>query len=237
MRVLFMLSAIGAGLALLTANVVAQGTSGQRPKGLTLRGKVESVQVKDIDQSSALIDIKLTMEFVNVGVKPIILLQREPVFPGGALASKPEDFEKGNVLVADAGWPSNDTSPEWSTLRSKLDKAGPPEDVTRFLMPGESESVATSVRLVVPTDPSKYTSSKKKETLATIQELSPVWLRVVCEVWPWNVEPLDADRSKLKFGHKLQERWKDTGVLWLDEIYSEPIMIDMKVASVRPKVQ
>ena len=84
----------------------------------------------------------------------------------------------------------------------------------------------------MPTDPSKYTSSRKKESLATIQQLSPVWLRVVCELWPWNVEPLKADRNQLKFGHKLQERWKDTGLLWLDQIYSEPIMLD--VATIGP---
>jgi hypothetical protein len=167
------------------------------------------------------------MELVNVGTRPVILLQSEPFFPGGALARKPEDFEQGNVLVVDAGWPSNDISPEWATLRSNLDKSNPPADQTRLLMPGESRPMETSVRLVVPTDPSKYTSSRKKESLATIQQLSPVWLRVVCEVWPWNVEPLNADRSQLKFGHKLQKRWKDVGLLWLEEIYSEPIMMDV----------
>ena len=172
------------------------------------------------------------MEFVNVGLRPIILLQREPLFPGGALARKPEDFEVGKVLAADAGWPSNEVSNEWATLRSHLDKPSPPADDTRLLMPGQSWPLETSVQLVVPTDPKKYISSRKKETLATIQQLSPVWLRVVCEVWPWNVEPLNAHRNQLKFGHKLQKRWKDVGLLWLDVIYSEPIMIDMKAASV-----
>ncbi len=231
MTVLIMLSAISTGLALLTGGVVAQGTSGQSSKGLTLRGKIESVQVKEINHSSALIDIKLKMELVNIGVKPIILLQREPLFPGGALARKPEDFERGNLLAADAGWPSNDISAEWATLRSKLDKPSPPAEETRLLMAGESWPLETSVRLVVPTDPSKYTSARKKESLAIIQQLSPVWLRVVCEVWPWNVEPLTADRNQLKFGHKLQEQWKDVGFLWLDEIYSDPIMMDVKTAS------
>lgn len=233
MKIAVMLSAISAGFALLAANASAQSASGQTSKGLTLRGRVESVGVKQIDQSSALIDIKLKMELVNVGVRPIILLEREPLFPGGALARKPEDFEGGNLLAADAGWPSNDISPEWATLRSNLDKPSPPADETRLLMPGESRLVETSVRLVVPTDPSKYMSSRKKESLATIQQLSPVWLRVVCELWPWNVEPLNADRNQLKFGHKLQERWKDIGLLWLEEIYSEPIMLDVRTAIVR----
>jgi hypothetical protein len=227
MKILQMLSAISVAFVLLAPNLMAQSRSGQEPKPIALRGRVESVQVTEIDRSSALIEIKLKMELVNVGTRPVILLQSEPFFPGGALARKPEDFEQGNVLVVDAGWPSNDISPEWATLRSNLDKSNPPADQTRLLMPGESRPMETSVRLVVPTDPSKYTSSRKKESLATIQQLSPVWLRVVCEVWPWNVEPLNADRSQLKFGHKLQKRWKDVGLLWLEEIYSEPIMMDV----------
>jgi hypothetical protein len=225
-----MLGAISAGFLLLTTSVIAQSGSNQGSKLLTLRGRVESVEVKEIDQSSVLIEIKLRMELVNTGGKSIILLQREPLFPGGSLARKPDDFEAGNVLASDAGWPSNDTSPEWTALRSSLDKPRPPAEETRLLVPGESWPLETSVTLVVPTDPSKYTSSRKKESLATIQQLSPVWLRVVCEVWPWNVEPLTPDRSKLQFGHKLQQRWKDIGLLWLDEIYSEPMIIDVKTA-------
>jgi hypothetical protein len=233
MKLVVMVSAIISGFALPVTNVAAQDMKGQGSKILTLRGRVESVQVKEIDRSSALIEIKLKMELVNTGRRPIILLQRNPLFPGGALARKPEDFEAGDLLVSDAAWPSNDISAEWKTLRSTLDKPSPPSEETRLLMPGESRPLETSVRLVVPTDPSKYTSSRKKESLATIQQLSPVWLRVVCEVWPWNVEPLNADRNRLKFGHKLQQRWKGTGVLWLDEVYSEPIMIDVRTLSVR----
>lgn len=206
-------------------------TSGTRTKMLLLRGRVESVEVKEIDRSSALIDVKLKMEFVNVGVRPIIFLKREPLFPGGALARKPDDFEVGNVLAADAGWPSNEISPEWATLRASLDKSSPPQNETRLLMPGESWPLDTSVRLIVPTDPSKSISSRKKESLATIEQLSSVWLRVVCEVWPWNVEPLTDDRSKLKFGRKLQQRWRQSGVLWLDVVYSEPIKFDLKSRS------
>jgi hypothetical protein len=78
---------------------------------------------------------------------------------------------------------------------------------------------------VVPTkSPSLSPSLKQKESLVTLQTLSPIWLQVVCEVWPWNVEPADA---KLSFGRKLQKRWQPIGVLWLDEIYSEPIRLDV----------
>jgi hypothetical protein len=233
MRLLIMLCGISAWFMLFTASVLAQELPDQSSKGLTLRGNIESMQVKEIDHSSALIDIKLKMELFNAGQRPIILLKREPLFPGGALARMPQDFETGNLLADDAGWPSNDISAEWTNLRSNLDKRRPPADETRVLMPGQSWLLATSVRLVVPTDPSKYSSSRKKESLATIQQLSPVWLRVVCEVWPWNVEPLNAERNQFKFGHKLQERWKDLGLLWLEEIYSEPIAIDLKTVTLQ----
>jgi hypothetical protein len=186
------------------------------------------VEIKEIDRSSALIEIKLKMELVNAGGRPIIFLKREPLFPGGALARKPDDFEVGNVLAADAGWPSNDIAPEWAALRGRLDRPSPPSSETKILAPNESWSMETSIRIVVPTDSKRSTSSRKKETLATIQQLSPVWLRVVCEVWPWNVEPLTTNRNKLKFGRTLQQRWRQSGLLWLDVIYSEPIKLDLR---------
>lgn len=219
---------ISFGLMVLTANLEAQNASTGRSKVLSLRGTVQTVEIKEIDRSSALIEMKLKMELVNVGVRPIIFLKREPLFPGGALARTPDDFEVGNVLAADAGWPSNDIAPEWAALRVSLDRPNPPSSETKILAPNESWFLETSIRIVVPTGPKRSTSSRKKETLATIQELSPVWLRVVCDLWPWNVEPLTADHRKLRFGHKLQQRWKQSGLLWLDVIYSEPIKLDLK---------
>lgn len=228
MKFLMRLSSLNACVLLLMGSVMGQEEPALTSKAVSLRGRVVSVNIKQIDRSSALIDIKLKMEFANTGARPIIFLQREPLFPGGGLAKKPEDFAAGNLLAADAGWPANESSDEWTTLRASLDKPTPPPNETRLLGPNESWSLETSVRLVVPTDLARYTSSRKKQSLATIQQLSPVWLQVVCEVWPWNLEPLDAERNQLKFGRKLQERWKDVGWLWLDEIYSEPIRIDVR---------
>ena len=52
MKLVVMLSAISIAFALLLTNVAAQGVTGKGPKILTLRGRVESVQVKEIDRSS-----------------------------------------------------------------------------------------------------------------------------------------------------------------------------------------
>ena len=66
-----------------------------------------------------------------------------------------------------------------------------------------------------------------RSTGESMQELSPVWLHVNWEVWPSNVEP-SKNPNKLSFGLALQRRWKNVGLLRLDGIYSEPIMLDLK---------
>lgn len=199
---------------------------------LSLRGEVKSLEVRHTDTSSAFIDIDLRMELRNTGASPLIFLKREPLFVGAALAREPADFKLGNVLAADGVWPAVSIAPEWTTLRSTLDQPQPPESETRILMPGDSWFLEASVGVTVPTNSKRYTSlgsTRRKESLAAIQQLSPVWLRVTCEVWPSNVEPAGSasERAKLHFGHTLQKRWAQAGLLWLDTIHSEPITLDL----------
>ena len=123
--------------------------------------------------------------------------------------------------------PAVSLAPEWAASRLSLDKATPPPHQSRILMPNESWSLAATVGVSLPDHPEMFAPAKGA-SLKDIKELSPVGLRVVCEVWPWNLEP-NADRSKLKYGgRELQRRWKDVGVLWLDDIYSEPITLNLK---------
>ena len=65
-------------------------------------------------------------------------------------------------------------------------------------MPNECWSLEATVGVSLPDHPEMFAPAKGA-SLKDINELSPVWLRVVCEVWPWNLEP-NADRSKLKYG-------------------------------------
>src|SRR5947209_10047702 len=235
MRVLLLICAISLVIPLLQDNAVAQGTQNQTSGPLSLRGTVESVQVIKDTSSSAYIAIKLKMELINTGSRPVIFLKRAPIFPGARLAKSPEDLGTNNILASEYGGPSNDISPEWTTLRSSLDQPSPPPDETLILMPGESWPLEAPVGFPVPINSHKTdTFFRETESLPVIQELSPVWLRVVCEVWPFNVElpALGPEREKLKFGHKLQKRWNDEGLLWLDTIYSEPIMLDLRSKAV-----
>jgi hypothetical protein len=197
---------------------------------ICLRGKVISMKTvadsPSSQYSSNFLEIKLMLELVNTSPTPIVFLKREPRFVGAALAKKPDDFALGNHLARTYVGPAVSLSPEWVDLRTSLDKPTPPPDETRILMPNEAWSLEATVGVSLPDHPEMF-SPAKSASLKDIKQLSNVWLRVVCEVWPWNLEP-GADRSKLNFGRKLQRRWKDVGVLWLDEIYSEPMMLNLK---------
>lgn len=166
------------------------------------------------------------LELVNTSPTPIIFLKRQPQFVGAALAKQPDDFATGNHLVSTYAGPAVSLAPEWGALRLGLDKPTPPPDQTRILMSNESWSLEATVGVSLPDHPEMFAPAKSA-SLKDIKELSPVWLRVVCEVWPWNLEA-GADRSKLNYGRELQRRWKDIGVLWLDEIYSEPMTLNLK---------
>jgi hypothetical protein len=70
----------------------------------------------------------------------------------------------------------------------------------------------------------------RESSVQVLRQLSSLWLRVSCEVWPFTVElPAPGpERAKAKFGHKLQKRSEDVGLLWLDSVQSEPIKLDLK---------
>lgn len=206
---------------------LGKDTLDQTARTLSLRGKVVSVKVIPNAPKSRyaanLLEIELNLELINTSTTPIIFLDREPRFVGVALAKQPNDLQNGNYLARTYVGPAVSLAPEWAALRQRLDKRAPPPDQTRILMPNESWSLVATVGVSLPDHP-ETSALAKNASWKDIKELSTVWLRVVCEVWPWNLE-LGADRSKLTFGRKLQRQWKDVGSLWLDEIYSEPMAL------------
>lgn len=85
-----------------------------------------------------------------------------------------------------------------------------------------------SISISLPTESGKTSFSSKRETWESVQKLPAVWLRVTSQVWSPNLEHRRNDRSRLTFGHRLQKRWKKIGLLWLDDIWSAPILLDLK---------
>lgn len=201
----------------------------QTSKTICMRGSVISVNViSDAPESryaSNFLEIQLMVELVNTSQTPIIFLNREPMFVGAALAKEPDDFGTGNYLARTYIGSAVSLAPEWTTLRRGLDKPTPPPNQTRILMPNQSWSLRATVGVSLA-EHSEMFAPAKSTSLADMKKLSTVWLRVVCEVWPWNLES-SVDRGKLSYGHRLQRRWRNVGFLWLDDIYSEPISLNL----------
>jgi hypothetical protein len=80
----------------------------------------------------------------------------------------------------------------------------------------------------VPTEAGKRSYFSTGTSFEKLQQFSQVWTKLNWEVWPVNVDPWQKDRNKLKFGRKLQRRWRDEGILLLDVIQSQPIPLDLK---------
>ena len=218
--------------AAIIVPVMAQENSESAKKNalnsVTLRGQVTSIELRDMTSTSVSVVIKLKLEARNCGIKPVIFLESErPQITGATLTRSPSD-PYSKALVSDYRGPSVDRSAKWSTLRNDLDRPSPPPDKVRVLMPDQSWSFEGTVDITLPNEASNHSYFPKSASFETVQKYSPVWLKLNWEVWPLNVEPWSTDRSKLKFGRTLQRRWKNVGVLWLDGIYSEPIMLDLK---------
>lgn len=198
-------------------------------KTLCLRGEVESFRITPNGSDLVFLHLDLKMELINEGTTPILLLNREPLFVGATLARTSLDALEGNDLASDYVGPGFDTSLKWRQLRADLDKPEPPPEHIRILKPGERWPLEAKVGLSLPTKPSRDYTSRRKEMLSTIMEASPVWTQAICEVWSLNLEwGSDKDVSRRKFGSKLQKKWSKIGQLWLYDVYSEPIMLDLK---------
>lgn len=225
--------------ATITVSVMAQGRAESAKKSVlysvTLSGKVESIELRDVTPSGVTIVVKLKLEARNSGTKPVLFLDDEPPTITGATLTRGPSDSIGKALLVDYWGPSVDRSPKWTTRRKRLDKASPPPDKLKVLKPHESWRFENEVDIAVPTEAGNHSYFPKWASFETVQKYSPVWMGLNWEVWPLNLEPWSNDRSKLKFGRRLQRRWKAVGLLWLDGIYSEPIMLDLKMAAAHLK--
>jgi hypothetical protein len=207
---------------------VALGFSqGAKDYSVLLHGKLESVDIRRIGDSAVRLDVKLRFEIVNNGTKPVLFLAaKKPIFPGVFVSKSQTDLLAGETLIRDYYGLSANTSPEWEVLRASMNQSTPPSELLHVLMPNESWSLSDSVSIGMPTKLRENSYYPRTENWEAIHALSVVWFRVLCEVWPLNLET-SIHKDDLSFGKELQERWKERGLLWLDEILSEPIMLDL----------
>ncbi len=232
-KLLFLTVLCAASFALMSFN--KEKTAAQKPQDVILTGEVSTIEIVKADSNSFIIRLQAKMKLINNSKVPIIFLKRDFLFPGIGMAQNAEDFKTGKLLARSyGGMGCSQTLKEWTSLRKKLDQPSPPAEETFVLMPNEEKVIdAEPVGIGVLIDPKKGFSSTEKESASweIVKNLPELWVKIVAEPYPsWGLEP---DCYGKSFGNKLQKRWKDVGLLWLDDIQSEPIAFDLKTAIVR----
>jgi hypothetical protein len=179
------------------------------------------------------VNLKLTL--VNIGNKPIFFFNKEyyPNFCGMALFQNIEEADKGKSLALDYFGESVNTSAIWSSLRKELDKPKPTENAIYFLQPNKEWVVDIQSSLSLPTEKYKYSDFPNRESWENIQKLGKVWVKILGPTWSLNLETDKNNSSELNFGKKLQKRWSKYGHLWLDDVVSEPIPLDLSSVVVK----
>lgn len=226
-------------LTFVGASLLAQAApSPQREsQSLSLHGQVNDVKIEEDGSGDVKVSMKLILEFVNNGSRPIILLRREPEMPGLRIAKTPDVLNVqtiDNDLYSSYGGASWDFSDKWSNLRKRLDKPEPPLDQTRILAPHDTWAFETDYWFHMSRNGTSSRVDTRGPMFTTLEEASPVWMQVTLVVWPFNLEPYErSEELKYKFGHELQRRWQNKGVLWLDEVSSEPIPLNLHYVSSR----
>lgn len=188
---------------------------------IRLRGQVAKVEFSREDAHSIIFNVKLRLELVNAGNRPVILL-RHPFWLGAlTLARSPEDAKGYKYIYQSSTWPSVSGAPEWKALRQSLDQRNPPSDLTRAVGSGETFQYETDSVLYIE---KQGNFDKTSQPWDVIRRSSPVWLQVSLEIWPVNVEP-KVDPNHLEFGEMLQRRWQQFGQLQLERLTSEPMQL------------
>jgi len=214
-------------LVVISQGIVALGQTEKimnpRQINFKLEGRVEEINLSE-DYTNLYLKLKVKFDLTNIGDKTLIFWKQDkPTFVGKAL-SKATSFTPDEILVKIYGGPSIDNSEKWLNLRNSLDKESPSPDVTRILLPNEKWSFDSEITIVAM----KANKNTNKLTIKKLKDSSPIWMKVFFEVWSQNIEPDIEKRSNLEFGKKLQSQWKEYGCLWLDDITSEPIPLDLK---------
>lgn len=223
MTVMKWLVNLSIALLMITVPAVASGgPSGDPASPLRLDGEVVHATVERERQSQVAL-LKVKLKFTNTGERPVILLLGAYGAKGEKkcwvlTTSASETFTEaldGKPFYSGSTGPANSKSfPFWKELRRQLNSAQPPSPVTQTIKPLE-------------------TFSKEIETVVVIQDDerilpgSRLWLRVLVELWPDNIEPAGSNTDNKPYGESLRRKWQASGDLQLEPILSSPIPFDL----------
>jgi len=189
-------------------------------KPLRLDGEVVNLTV-DRERQTQVVYLKLKLKLSNTSDKPVILLlgtygdKKEWWVLNTMVSRTLTDALDGKPFYIGPTGPANSRSfPSWKELRHRLSSPLPPSSDTQTIEPHK-------------------TFSKEIETVVVIHDderISPesrLWLKVLLELWPGNIEPSNNDEQNKPYGESLRRKWQAVGDLQLDSILSSPIPFDL----------
>jgi hypothetical protein len=167
--------------------------------------------------------IKLKLSLENKSSIPIIFLRQKTVLE----TSIWENIKSGGIgdrldedsLILESYLLKIE---DWRKYKKLINRSKPPKMETYIILPNQKiefdETCVTDFR--------------------NLRNSLPVWLKVKKTTWdklPIHINNSDkADTNeKPQFYKKLQKRWQKYGYLWLDDIVSEPIPLDLSSAVIK----
>jgi hypothetical protein len=221
----------------LGITIVGNSQTKLKDYSIIMQNEVKSIELTVDSPSTVKLTITLTQEVVNDGKKPVIFLRDSVELRGISLGKTPNTYSPQSKLTSEYYGESVNTSLKWKKFQNYLDKPYPPSDKTRILMPNESMKSKSVVNIAFPKETNKGNFSDERESWANIKQLATIWMQTSNQVWSLNLEISSKGRDELRFGKKLQKRWKKYGYLWLDGIVSEPVRLDLSSAIVKTQLK
>ena len=214
--------------------VVSQFQNVYADGNIKFAGKISNLEMVE-EKDSMKFSFDATLTLTNTGKVPILLFLPETwlcinrdVY-GIALGEKTE-----KRLMFNGSLPSISDSKEWLERKEKLNVKVPPSNLFRKLESGESFTFEQKewfyvIKEKVKSPVQAYFGNLSWNEMKTAKSLS---LRLEYRIWSLNLETYSLSGKK-RFGKKLQKRWKKYGYLWLDDIVSEPIPLDLSSTVVK----
>ncbi len=236
-------------LVLLITTVLLSFQVSKAEERLKLSGKIQNIVIED-KKDSLHVFIKLKMSFKAVGNDSILLWKQ--TYPHDknlrdkflCVNSKILGFlaiakEEKILYYQQCALPSIQRSAAWQEVKNEIDSKMLPSNQIQIIKSGEAldfdadwSFIFLKKKAINSNDPFWGYSSEYDVLSNEIKNAKDLSLQVTYRVWSSELESRSDIKHKKPFGKKLQKRWKKFGYLWLDDIVSEPISLDLNCATV-----
>lgn len=218
-------------------------------ESLKLSGKITNIEIEE-NKYSVLVSVHLKMSLKTISNEAVLLWKQtypDGILDGSFLCVNSKIFgitamekEEKVLHYYNCALPSLQRTRAWQDIQNELDNKTPPSNMVQIINSGESfdfygdwKFIFLKKKALGSNDPLWGYGSMYDVLWDEMKDVKNLSLQVTYRVWSSELEPRSAKRDKRPFGKKLQKRWRKYGYLWLDDIQSEPIALDLKTAVVR----